>query len=169
MTPSPDSFLFFTAIFLGFLFGVYYEIFRFLRLCIRHPFWMVFLEDLLFFLPTSLASIFFHYALSDGVMRWFSLLGVVMGFLLYLGTLGRIIVFFSDVILKTIKKILRGIYKLLFKLLFRPILIVFKNITNCLYAKYKKRSIMIKRKRNARVLKREKTKLLKRAQKGFSN
>ncbi len=161
---SPESFLFFSSVFLGFLFGLYYEVFRFMRLSFPHGTFLVFIEDLLFFLPISLIYIFFNYALSDGVVRYFSILGVVMGFLLYLATLGKIITFFSSCILNFLKKMLRGI----FILLFRPIFIVFKNITNCLYGKYKTYRILISSKRDAQNLKRAKKHLLKKAHKGFS-
>jgi hypothetical protein len=160
---SPESFLFFASLLLGFLFGLYYEFFRFFRILFSHKTVLVVAEDLLFFLPISLIYIFFNYALSDGVVRYFSILGVVLGFLLYLATLGKILVHFSSYILNFLKKVLRGI----FHLFFRPIINVFKNITNCLYEKYKKYRILKDRKRNAQILKRAKKHLLKKAQKGF--
>ncbi len=160
---SPESFLFFSSVFLGFIFGLYYETFRFIRLSFPHTSLLIFAEDLLFFLPITVIYIFFNFALSDGVVRWFSLVGVVSGFLLYLATLGKIIRFFSSCILNFFKKLLRGI----FLLLFRPIVNVFKNITNCLYGKYKTYRILIVGKRNARMLKKAKKHLLKKARKGF--
>ncbi len=160
---NEDSFLFFAAIALGFLIGFYYEIFRFLRLAFPHPNWLVFLEDLAFFLPLAPTLIFFHYALNYGILRWFSLAGSVLGFLLYLGTVGKLLLLFSEGILFCIKTLLKGI----FWLFFRPIGIVFKKITNCLYAKGKKVVIIIKEKRAKKRLQKEKKILSRMAEKGF--
>lgn len=83
--------LFARAILFGAAMGLYFEVFRFLRLLFPHPTWLVAVEDLLFFLPASLAHIFFHYACGEGETRWFGVLGVILGFLLYLASLGKIV------------------------------------------------------------------------------
>ncbi len=160
---NTDGFLFFSAIVLGFLLGFYYEIFRFLRLAFPHPSWLVFLEDLGFFLPVTPILIFFHYALNDGIIRWFSLAGCIFGFCLYLGTVGKLFLRFSEGILFCIKKVLKGI----FWVFFRPIGIVFKKITNCLYAKGKNIAIIIKMKQAKKRLLKEKRRLSRSAEKGF--
>ena len=79
------------AVLFGFFTGVYYELFRFLRVLFIHSAWLVAIEDLLFFLPVSLAHVFFHYAAGGGETRWFGVLGVVLGFLLYLASVGKIV------------------------------------------------------------------------------
>ena len=158
-TFSGDSFLFFAAIILGFLIGFYYELFRFIRLAFPHPDFLIVLEDLCFFLPLSPVLIFFHYALSDGILRWFSLAGVVLGFLLYLGTVGKLLLRFSSGILFCVRFVL----KQLFKIFIFPLLIVFKKITNCLYAKWKKTVII----RQDKKLKKKKRRLSRSAEKGF--
>ncbi len=160
---NQDSFLFFASVALGFLIGFYYEIFRFLRLAVPHPDWLTIPEDLCFFLPLAPAVIFFHYALNDGILRWFSLAGIVLGFLLYLGTVGKLLLRFSAGILFCIKAVLKGI----FLIFFRPVGIVFKKITNCLYANCKRLVIMIKRRRAKKRLLKEKKSLSRLAEKGF--
>lgn len=160
---NTESFLFFASILLGFFIGFYYEIFRFLRLAFPHPDFLIILEDLCFFIPLSPALIFFHYALNSGVFRWFSLAGCVLGFLLYLWTVGKILIRCSEGILFCIKTVLKGFYGVFI----RPLYIVFKKITNCLYSKGKVLVIM-KRKRFARKrLLRKKKHLSRSAEKGF--
>ena len=156
---SGESFLFFAAILLGFMIGFYYEIFRFLRLAFPHPDFLIILEDLCFFLPLSPVLIFFHYALNDGIYRWFSLAGFVFGFLLYLGTVGKLLLRFSSGILFCIRFLL----KQLFKIFILPLLIVFKKITNCLYEKWKRLVIIVKDKK----LQKKKKRLSRLARKGF--
>lgn len=162
-SPNQDSFLFFAAIALGFVLGFYYEIFRFLRLAFDHPAPLVFIEDLAFFLPIAPTIIFFHYALNDGIYRWFSLMGSIFGFCLYLGTVGKILLRCSEGILFCIKTAL----KCIFRVFFRPICIVFKKITNCLYAKGKKLVILIRKSQAKKRLLKEKRNLSRRAEKGF--
>ncbi len=157
--------LLFASIALGFCIGLYYEFFRFLRIALPHPAFLVSLEDLIFFLPLGPLIIFFHYALSDGIFRWFSLVGCLAGFLLYLGTLGRLLTFFSKTILGFVKAVLR----FLFSLLLRPLVIVFKKITNCLLSRARKLGILIKEKRRKRSLVRKERQLLHLAGKGFIN
>ena len=83
--------LFSRAVIFGSLLGVYYDFFRVMRILFTHPAWLVAVEDLLFFLPASLTHIFFHFARGEGETRWFAVLGVVLGFLLYLASAGKIV------------------------------------------------------------------------------
>ncbi len=160
---NTENFLFFSSILLGYFIGLYYEIFRFIRLAFPHPNFLIVAEDLFFFLPLSPALIFFHYALNSGIFRWFSLAGCILGFLLYLLTLGKILIRFSRGILFCIKKILKG----LFDVFIRPPYIVFKNITNCLYGKGKSFVIMKRKKQAHRRLQKKKEHLSRLAEKGF--
>ena len=82
--------LFARAVLFGAALGMVYDGLRLLRILFFHPAWLIAVEDLLFFLPASLAHIFFHYAFGEGEIRWFAVLGVVSGFILYLLSIGRI-------------------------------------------------------------------------------
>lgn len=158
-----DSYILIWAVALGFLFGLYYELFRFIRLAFPHSPFLVGIEDLLFFLPVTLIFLFFCYAFSDGVIRWFSLLGAFSGFILYLLTLGKLLLFFSDKILWVIRKILMGLWHFIF----RPLFIVFKKITIYFFTKSKKFVIILRKKKSARDLLKDQKALIKKAEKGF--
>lgn len=160
---NTESFLFFSSILLGFFVGFYYEIFRFIRLAFPHPDLLIIAEDLCFLLPLSPLLIFFHYALNSGIFRWFSIAGCVLGFLLYLWTVGKLLLFFSEKILFCIKAVLKGFCKIFL----RPLYIVFKNITNCLYGKGKMLVIMKKKKHAQKSLLKKKKRLSRLAEKGF--
>lgn len=160
---NTESFLFFSSILLGFIIGFYYEIFRFIRLAFPHPDFLIALEDLCFFIPLSPVLIFFHYALNSGIFRWFSMAGCLLGFLLYLGTVGKLLLHCSAGILFCIKAVLKGLYGIFI----RPLYIVFKNITNCLYGKGKVLVIMKKKKHALMRLQRKKKRLSRSAEKGF--
>ena len=166
MTPNQielDTSLFLFSILLGFCLGLYYEIFRFLRLALPHNTFLVFLEDLAFFLPVTVVFLLFTFAFSDGVVRWFSVFGFWMGFLLYLGTVGRILRFFSDRILRFVRFLLR----LLYRITLAPLLNIIKKVTNSLFTHYQKQVIIRKQKREAHLLKKQKEALLRKAKQGF--
>ena len=159
-----DTALLLYAVGLGLFIGLFYEVFRFLRIALPHHGILVALEDALFFLCVIVAILFFQFIFSDGVVRWFSLFGITAGFLLYLNTVGRILKRFSTLIIHTIKRILKFIYRLT---LF-PLIKVFKKITVCLFTQIKKLAIMEKEKRRKRSLKRRKQRFLRFAATGFS-
>ena len=83
--------LFARAILFGAALGIYYEVFRIFRTLLPHPVWLVAVEDLLFLLPATVAQVFFHFAYGEGETRWFAVLGVVLGFLLYLASAGKVV------------------------------------------------------------------------------
>ena len=153
----------FRSVLLGFFLGLFYECFRFLRLAFPHPDFLVALEDLIFFFPVSFLFLLFNYALSEGIIRWFSFAGMSIGFFLYLNTLGKIILFFSEVILKFFRAILR----FLFKTLLAPLMIIFKNITNCLWFGIKQFAIISTTKISLFQIGRRKKRLIKKSKRGF--
>lgn len=166
MTPNQielDTSLFLFSILLGFFTGFYFEIFRFFRLAFPHRNVLVFLEDLAFFLPVTLIFLLFTFAFSDGTVRWFSVFGFWMGFFLYLGTVGRVLRFFSDRILRFIRFLLRFV----FRLTVAPLLKVIKKVTKSLFIHYQKQAIIRKQRMASRLLEKQKLALLHKAEHGF--
>ncbi len=155
--------LFLESVLLGYCFGLLYEVLRFLRLALPHPDFFANLEDFLFFLPITVIYLFFAFCEADGILRWFSLFGVVGGFFLYRNTLGRILLFFSRCILSFIRAILLFVYRITLK----PLRNVFKKITNYLFTKCKNGVIIGKEKYRFLKMRKQKKVLLQYAEKGF--
>lgn len=109
--------LFLGAVLLGMLLGAVYDILRAVRLTFRHPGWAVFLEDFIFMLICGVMFYTFCTELCRGKMRFFVAAGAVGGFAAYLLTLGRAIVSFNALIVKSAKKFLTFIGKVLKKFL----------------------------------------------------
>lgn len=160
---AQDTALLLNSILLGFGFGLYYEIFRFIRLAVPHRGWMVFLEDLVFFLPITFVFILFTFAFSDGTLRWFSFFGVWMGFFLYLATLGKILFYFAEQILALVRRTFHFLYRITLK----PLFFVLKKVTFSLFTKYKKQVIIKKQKALQARLRKQKIALIRQAEKGF--
>lgn len=158
-----DTRLFFLSIGLGLLAGLYYELFRLLRLALPHGAVLCGLEDLLFFLPVTFVFLVFTYVFSDGIVRWFSVAGLGAGFLLYLGTVGKVVHALSGRIIRFIRRLLR----LVLRITLLPLYNVFKNITNHLFNRIQKRIIILKERRRIARFEKEKKRLISFAEKGF--
>ena len=158
-----DSLLFLWSVLCGFLFGLYYECFRFIRLGFRHGVWLCAAEDLLFCLPAAFIYILFTFAFSDGVVRLFSLAGTGIGFVFYLLSLGRFFVRISDRAWRAVRAVTAWILRYL-------ILPPARRVTR-LFSRWKKgarrRKAAKKEARRVRCLTRRKERFNQAAARGF--
>lgn len=102
--------LFLQACLLGFLLGLFYEIFRILRLMIKTGAVAVFVQDILYWSVSALISFLFILAVNSGQLRIFLLLGIVIGMIVYFFTLGALIMKASKAIIAFIYRVMRFIY-----------------------------------------------------------
>ena len=75
----------------GFVLGVYYELFRFLRKLFGSRAASVIGQDLLFFTTASCATYLFDLYLTGGMLRWYLFVGIAIGFSVYYATVGRLL------------------------------------------------------------------------------
>ncbi len=119
------------ALLFGVFSGLYYDLFRFLRVLLlreaprgraRRALSAIFLFTLDFLCVLSLGALFILllYELHDGVLRFYALPPLLLGFFLYAKTAGRIVRFL-------LTRLARGIKRLLF-LLFHPLFAIISNI-----------------------------------------
>ncbi len=78
------------ALGLGFWLGLYYELFRTLRLLFRPTAKSCFFQDVFFCLSSALITFFVFLAMADGEMPLYLFVGEVIGFLVFYGTFGRV-------------------------------------------------------------------------------
>ncbi len=99
--------VFLQALFLGGVLGCIYDVFRITRLAFVLPSLLVLLEDLLFFLMSSI--ILFNYLLqsSSGQIRYFILVGVALGWTIYYFTAGRAVMALASRSIHLIKSLIR--------------------------------------------------------------
>ena len=88
---SEELRLFFLSWALGGAVGLFYEIFRTLRLLVRHNSLLTAIEDVFFILCWGTALTAFSSALALGRLRGWFVLGSILGFFLYLVTVGRVL------------------------------------------------------------------------------
>ena len=103
---------------LGAVLSVIYDIFRIIRVAFGGKKTAVFVEDLIFSLVALVLTFVFVIAFNNGELRFFVLIGELLGFVTCHYTIGRIIIGFSRAIINSVKWF--------FKLVFTPIVKLFK-------------------------------------------
>ena len=87
---SLHSLLVLWSVLLGVFFGFVYEFFRVAHRFHPRWYWLIFVEDLLFSLICAIGMMLLFFNLSFGRMRFYAFPGIILGFLLWYFTLGRV-------------------------------------------------------------------------------
>ena len=106
--------IFLQAIVLGFVYGLLYDVFRITRIAIPTAKWVVFAQDVLYFFICAVGTFFFLLRTMDGQVRFFILLGAILGMTIYFYTLSIIIMGVSAAIIRMIRAVLRWVYRWIF-------------------------------------------------------
>lgn len=77
------------SLLLGIVISFTYDLFRILRRIVPHGVIVMSLEDLVFWMCTTAGIFYMLYYESNGMVRWFSVLGAAAGMLLYKKTLSK--------------------------------------------------------------------------------
>lgn len=112
--------IFLWSIVIGGALALLYDAFRILRRIVKHSKWIVGIEDLIFWMATSIIVFRYIFEANDGSIRSYIFLGICLGALLYTLTLSKLIV-------NTLTKVIREIIKLTTKVLniiLKPIRII---------------------------------------------
>jgi spore cortex biosynthesis protein YabQ len=88
---SGQTRLFLIALGLGFCIGLLYDAFRFLRKMVKHPYILIQLEDLLFWVAVSLITFYMMLEKNEGEIRAFIIAGAFIGMIFYFLTLSRLL------------------------------------------------------------------------------
>ncbi len=110
-TISEELWLFFLSCAAGAVFGVYYDVFRTLRLTVPHHGFFIFLEDVIFLASYALFLSAFASAEARGELRAYYAFGGILGFILYYFTIGRFVMRFMKKIVGITKIFIAAIVK----------------------------------------------------------
>lgn len=105
----------------GAFIGVLYDVFRAVRLAVPHGRAAVFAEDCLFFILSGIYLVLFAMLFARGQLRMYMVLGSVLGFTVYILSVGRVVI---GVLLK-IKRFITAVINFFWK----PICKMFKYIS----------------------------------------
>lgn len=116
-TVSEELWLFGISCLFGAVIGVAYDILRTLRLIVPHNSWLVGAEDILFLALYGVFIAAFSAAAARGELRAYFVIGNIIGFVLYIVTIG-------SVVIRTLRKLFTVIGTAL-QWLFRPLKICY--------------------------------------------
>jgi len=125
---TQQSVVFLFSCVVGGILGVFYDVFRIIRIAFNSKWLSIFFQDLIFCVFSAFSIILLIFYTNSGTVRWFSLLGCFMSFVIYHMTVGRLIMFASKKIIEFIKKILAFICNITVIPLKKFILFMFKQI-----------------------------------------
>lgn len=139
---------FLCSILFGLMVSALYDVFRLLRLLGFTKLWQMILSDVLYFLITAFLTVLFSLPFNVGVVRYFVIFGIALGFFTYRFTLGTlttpVFTFFIRVFQKIFKKTLEILRKISNKLL----KLYRKLVYNKAVILYKTQNVVFKKKRN---------------------
>lgn len=84
-----EVYFFLNSLVMGILITFVYDFLIILRKVIRHNIFFISLEDLLFWIATAIAIFAMLYEENNGVPRWFSIVGAMVGMMVYKLTVSR--------------------------------------------------------------------------------
>lgn len=135
----------------GLIIGLIFDFFRILRKSFKTKNYVTYIEDFLFWILTGISIIFFMYNFSDGNLRLYMILGLSLGFILYLLLFSKIIIKIFVTIINFMKNIIQKIitiilipmkifYKSTNKFIITPLYLLFTKI----YSNFTKKSKNLK-------------------------
>ena len=108
-------FSFFIYVIVGILLGFIFDIFRALRKSIKNSTVATNIEDILFVIISFIIIAMVVQIVSKGELRFYILLGIILGILIYFLSVSKYIITGETWILKSIIKILKRIYNFFIK------------------------------------------------------
>lgn len=106
----------------GFLIGLIFDFFRILRKEFKTSNIVTYIEDILFWILTGLIVLISMILFSNGTIRFYMLIGIIIGFITYILTLSKLLIKMSVFIIDKIK----GTIKFIFSIIFYPIKIIYE-------------------------------------------
>lgn len=120
----------------GFLIGLLFDTFRILRKSFKTSNIITNIQDIIFWILSGLLSIYSIFKFTDGTLRIYIFLGILLGYILYLLIFSKIYIGIFVYILTFIKKLLyftiivpfSFILRIISKIIFRPLKFIFDKI-----------------------------------------
>jgi spore cortex biosynthesis protein YabQ len=108
-----QAWLFLATVGVGAAVGVFYDLFRVFRRTVPHKRWVVQLEDLFFWLVVTVLVFYYMLHKNYGEIRFFALLGMGLGVVLYFATVSRLILKVCVSVVEYIKKVITAVVRIL--------------------------------------------------------
>ena len=125
---SEQALDFLLACLLGAGLGALYDVFRIIRLAFWHGKLVVAVQDILFWSAAAACTFLFQLVNSDGQIRFYILLGELLGFTVYYFTIGVLVFHASRFIIGLVKRILRFLYRIFIRPFVKLFAFIFQKI-----------------------------------------
>ncbi len=112
---AEESLFMLYALLMGIFITFVYDLLRILRRVIPHNIFWISLEDLAFWGFCAVEVFMLMYHVSNGTLRWFAVLGALLGMFIYSKTLSRFLVKYAALLCSKILEITGRILKFLFR------------------------------------------------------
>ncbi len=112
---AQESLFMLYALLMGVFITFVYDLLRILRRVIPHNIFWISLEDLVFWGFCAVEVFLLMYHVSNGTLRWFAVLGALLGMFLYSKTLSRFLVKYVSLLLGKILGVIGKVLKYLCK------------------------------------------------------
>lgn len=129
----------------GFIMGIFYDLFRIVRISISKSKIATVFSDILYCIFLGFSLMLFCLTVNEGEIRFYLLLGSLAGFFVYYFSLGVIIFSFSERLITLIKKIIKSVFNVI-SYPFRFVFGKLRKLLNNLSAKSHKNTKNIKNK-----------------------
>lgn len=103
------------ALLMGIFITFVYDLLRILRRVIPHNIFWISVEDLAFWGFCAVEVFLLMYHVSNGTLRWFAVLGALLGMFLYTKSLSRFLVKYISLLLVKLLKIIGRVLRFVFK------------------------------------------------------
>ena len=119
-----QAYLFLVFSLTGVIIGILFDFFRILRISIKTPNIITYIQDILFWILTGIIVLYSIWYFNNGELRIFVLLGLILGVLIYITTLSNIIVKIFTKVLVFFINIFKVPFKILHNLINKIITII---------------------------------------------
>lgn len=119
-----QAYLFLVFSLTGVIIGILFDFFRILRISIKTPNIITYIQDILFWILTGIIVLYSIWYFNNGELRIFVLLGLILGVLIYITTLSSIIVKIFTKVLVFFINIFKVPFKILHNLINKIITII---------------------------------------------
>lgn len=122
----------------GIVIGVLFDLFRILRKSFKTADWIIYLQDIVFWILAGFIVLFSIFTFNHGEIRSYVLLGLAFGIIIYMITISKFIVKYCVILIKWITKIFSYPLKLIKKILIVPLHTFLKKCQQIVKLKVKK-------------------------------
>ncbi|MDF2877220.1 MAG: Spore cortex biosynthesis protein YabQ-like protein [Clostridia bacterium] len=110
---NDQALLFITCIEIGVIIGMFFDIIRILRKLIKHPDFLVQIEDALYWVICALIGFYMLYVNNYGAIRPFVFIGILLGAILYFASFSIVFMKIATLVIKYIKVFISYVIKIL--------------------------------------------------------